>query len=219
MSTITVGVYPVVYSVSELREVIINIGMSISELANNHVSIEQEHLIIRIILGLIRMSSMLSISLVSCIQTKMLINSQKYNKELCLSSGGSIEKYTAYSEITGIFSDKTVKMNLDHITNTNDEKQKREFVESYKSLYMLVSDFAQGRNWINRYDQQTLLISLFCELGELAEVLQWEDARKAVKQLSNDQTDRLAGEIADVAIYSIHFLREINVVNIKDFSR
>ena len=97
------------------------------------------------------------------------------------------------------------------------EIQYLEFQNSYESLQKEVADFAKERNWLDKYDEQTLCMSLFCELGELAEVLQWESANKDIKQLNGEELNALACELADIAIYSIHFLRHIGATDRNQF--
>ena len=200
-------------TVGSLRASVIGIGETISKISLSQQRCIRCKVILHLFYQLFEVASMLSVSLVSCIKGKMEINNKKYKRELCLRENGAIRKYTEYGSITGIYSDDDSKISLNAVKNVSNKIQYLEFKDSYESLQKEVADFAKERNWLNKYNEQTLSMSLFCELGELAEVLQWEDANKGLKQLNGEQANALACELADIAIYSIHFLRHIGATD------
>lgn len=202
-------------TVGVLRASVIGIGGTISKVTLTRHRRIRRKVILHLIYQLFEVASLLSISLVSCIKSKMLINRRKYKKELCLKENGAVRKYTMYGSTTGIYSDGDYNIILDPVKDASIGVQYLEFQNSYKSLQEEVTEFAKERNWLNKYNEQTLCMSLFSELGELSEVLQWEVANKDLKQINEEQVKALACELADIAIYSIHFLRYIGATDLQ----
>jgi len=75
-------------------------------------------------------------------------------------------------------------------------------------LILLVTQCSRERGWLENYDTPTLVCSLFCELGELMEIIQWKD--KSDLATYHDAMDGLSRELADITIYCLHFLRELD---------
>jgi len=87
-------------------------------------------------------------------------------------------------------------------------------VEPYQRLWLdlqhRVTDFSKVRGWLRNYDLHTLVCSLFSEMGELVDLIQWKD--KLSMKTYNDVREGLARELADITIYSLHMLRELNQI-------
>ena len=75
----------------------------------------------------------------------------------------------------------------------------------------MVEAFARNRNWLDKYMEHSIALSLFTELGELAEVLQWQNSSTPVAALLDEIFNNFAMELADVFIYLFHFCRVCNV--------
>jgi dCTP diphosphatase len=62
-----------------------------------------------------------------------------------------------------------------------------------------IRDFAVERQWSSYHQPRNLVLALMGELGELAELVQWNGDRD--QPLTRDQLDKISQELADVAIY------------------
>jgi len=152
----------------------------------------------------------LDIDLVEVVQQKTEINKMKYPKELCLGEV-EIQKCTTCSNQTGMSRDKDVKLSNNQtkrsLVGIPASVVKKRFEENRPQLMALVTQCSRERGWLESYDTPTLVCSLFCELGELMETIQWKD--KSDLAVHHDVIDGLSRELADITIYCLHFLTEL----------
>jgi dCTP diphosphatase len=66
-------------------------------------------------------------------------------------------------------------------------------------LTVAIREFATERQWSVYHRPRNLVLALMGELGELAELVQWNGDR--AESLTDEQLDKLSQELADVAIY------------------
>lgn len=173
-------------------------------------SLPSRQCILGVISILFHMASACSTLLGPCIRAKMAVNNLKYDRKMCLRDNDRIRKYKDYSVCTGIGSDNDLAIHFPVSVGVDWITQVHAFIADYVSLSTLVTDFAEERNWLPYYSPQSLIVSLFCEIGELSEVLQWEDPEKMFSRLDALQIRALLREVADIAVYCLHCLREIN---------
>ena len=84
--------------------------------------------------------------------------------------------------------------------------------DSLETVSKAISDFVHSRDWDQFHSVRNLILALVGEVGELAEVLQWNNDDEAAKFLeSRDGKDRLTEEVADVAIYLIRICQKLDV--------
>ena len=164
-------------------------------------------------------TSILGLDLAVLVQKKILVNEKKYPIHLCQMETET-KKYTCYSSVTGIERDSDVPLGLEinpvrpdanHLSLTiHHQSNMDRFQRLLLDLQHRVTDFSKVRGWLRNYDLHTLVCSLFSEMGELVELIQWKD--KSSLKTYNDVREGLARELADITIYSLHMLRELNQV-------
>jgi len=67
-----------------------------------------------------------------------------------------------------------------------------------------LADFANERDWDQFHTPRNLVLALVGEVGELAEIFQWKgEVRPSVPELSLEEKQHLAEELADVGLYLI----------------
>jgi len=208
-------------SAQRISDAIFSLAASIGMLASKAVNPvqlasnkEDPHPVLIVMERVYSLAGALDIDLVEVVQQKTEINKMKYPKELCLGEV-EIQKYTIYSDQTGISRDEDVKL------SNNQTKRspvgipasvvKKRFEENLPQLMALVTQCSRERGWLENYDTPTLVCSLFCELGELMELIQWKDKSDLV--VYHDAMDGLSRELADITIYCLHFLRELEINN------
>lgn len=212
------------------------IGCLASTLDNNaykieHVREEVAGIVSELICEIIRFCDLLHVSIVKLVEAKMNVNRMKYPAKMT-NIGDGIPKYTTYSRITKIFRDSDVKIVHGCRLDETAGDQHMELWRSYDMLMENVRCFAVERGWIDKYSVLEILVSLFTELGELVEILNWksndqniEESWEAVGRLrklmaktlgfrflvpsprDGDLMDLLGREIADICIYILHFCR------------
>lgn len=89
------------------------------------------------------------------------------------------------------------------------EDSKGRFWSKYTQLSQNILDFAKERSWEHLYTKRSVAISLYTEMGELAAILEWG---KPALLVDKDITiNNLASEIADVTIYTFHYIRVLGM--------
>lgn len=73
--------------------------------------------------------------------------------------------------------------------------------------------FRDERDWLQFHNPKDLAISIAIEAGELLEEFQWKSAEEIQKHMA-DKPERVADEIADVAIYLFE-LADILQIDVK----
>ncbi len=91
------------------------------------------------------------------------------------------------------------------------EGNKIAFDSNFNNLMEQVRSFATERNWISKYTDESIYLSLLSEMGELSSVLQWVPQNMRINDITVHQKDGLARELADVVIYLLHLCRTKNV--------
>jgi len=205
-------------SAKRISDAIFSLGASIGMLASkamHHVQLasneEDPHPVLTVMEQIYSLAGALDIDLTEVVRQKIEINKMKYPKELCLCEV-EIQKHTTYSNQTGISRDEDVKFNNNQtkrsLVGITTSVVKKRFEENLPHLILLVTQCSRERGWLENYDTPTLVCSLFCELGELMEIIQWKD--KSDLATYHDAMDGLSRELADITIYCLHFLRELD---------
>lgn len=168
-----------------------------------------------ILLSLIYLSHLVDINLCSAILAKIKLNGKKYPVEFCK---GLSEKYTTYSEATGI-----TKTHGQTILNTDSASPARrpataEIKTSGSPTSVVVNEedavtlegisqrlirFCADRDWDKFHQPRSLCIALMGEIGELAEIFQWKEDCIWDGFKDSKEFDRACQEIADCTIYLI----------------
>jgi dCTP diphosphatase len=121
---------------------------------------------------------------------------------------GKAGKYTEYSDATGITKDHGQTTSVGSASRVTSEKNDGDDnddddnpcdVRVVQRLTEAIRDFAMERQWSSYHRPRNLVLALLGELGELAELVQWNGDRD--QPLARDQLDKLSQELADVAIY------------------
>jgi NTP pyrophosphatase (non-canonical NTP hydrolase) len=84
-------------------------------------------------------------------------------------------------------------------------------MDSFVLIATDIHAFAQRRNWIDKYSEQSLAMSLIAETGELAEVFQWSEPSQFVSDVDLKSLNNCAMEIADIYVYLFHLCRVIGL--------
>jgi NTP pyrophosphatase (non-canonical NTP hydrolase) len=118
---------------------------------------------------------------------------------------GKAGKYTEYSEATGITkthgqsTTSSFEISVD-AAGTGQEVDDDPFSSLVVGrLTLAIREFATERLWLVYHRPRNLALALVGELGELAELVQWNGDQE--ESLSDEQLDKLSQELADVAIY------------------
>lgn len=197
----------------------------------------------KVFFALVQLAQKTEINMQSSILKKMELNARKYPVHLCK---GKSQKYTEYSEQTGITvhnqslldisleSDCNAISPLDEEVNDNDDGANDGDAENtpnnipipgslllpstVSQMTAMIREFAMDRNWSRYHTPRNIVLAMMGELGELAEIFQFEgdkpdDAEKGVREWDEGKKDHLAQELADVSIYC---LRLADVVGIPD---
>ena len=86
-----------------------------------------------------------------------------------------------------------------------------DLVTALPPLAAQLEEFATQRQWSQFHTRRNLVLALTGEVGELAELLQWKGDDNVV-ELSSEQLDKLAQELADVAIYLVRIATVCNMI-------
>lgn len=119
---------------------------------------------------------------------------------------GKTVKYTEYSSLTGITRSEgqSIANAFDQsslCTAVTDKQHDRQTENWWHRTMAMVVEFRDERNWSQFHTPRNICLSITCELGELADVLQFEN--DDATEITTTKCDQLMQEIADVAIYSI----------------
>ena len=75
---------------------------------------------------------------------------------------------------------------------------------SLEDLKLLLRTFSKERDWDKFHTPKNLALALVGEVGELAEIFQWEEAREAgLPEFSAEKRNHLGEELSDVLLYLI----------------
>lgn len=117
---------------------------------------------------------------------------------------GKAGKYTDYSGATGIT--KYEGQSTLHRTVNVDVVESNNVVST---LTEVIREFAEERQWSLYHLPRNLVLALLGELGELAELVQWNGDED--QAWTTEQLDKLSQELADVAIYLLRFANVIGI--------
>mgnify|MGYP001610127269 FL=1 len=149
-----------------------------------------------ILKAILRMSTGLSINLIEIIQNKMAFNERKYPVSLCANKE---VKYTAFSDKTGI---TTTTASITSLVTSRTPPTTSHFLAALPNLLLSILSFSStrgfGRSNCYSYTPTNLVLAIISELGELANILQWEQDNKS---LSITDINILSHEMADISIY------------------
>jgi len=163
---------------------------------------------------ILSLSLYMSFDLQLAIISKIHLNSIKYPYHLCSKdeSTKTIKKYDNYSKHTGINRNTSQPLNVKQELFPDHTRYKRLF---YRCLLpLLIHDlyhFIEERNWFKFEHPRNLCLAVMGELGELAELFQFRSDFVNVVDLEYNDFNKIAQEIADVAIY---FIRLVGLLNI-----
>lgn len=84
---------------------------------------------------------------------------------------------------------------------------------SVQKLKTLVNDFRNARDWAQYNDPKNLAEALSIEAGELLECFLWKDKKTIANRFASDAVfkERVAEELADVAIYTLHMANDTGI--------
>eukprot|EP00980_Cylindrotheca_fusiformis_P014618 scaffold3963_cov65-Cylindrotheca_fusiformis.AAC.3 len=152
----------------------------------------------------------LNLDLILAIHNKLELNNRKYPVELCKGKAG---KYTQYSAQTGVTKDNQ-SMDVVEMEMTSDGQSSsmnvQPLVQALPTVANTIHDFASARSWAQYHTPRNLVLALLGEVGELAEILQWNDDKDETP--STKLLDQLSQELADVSIYLLRLATVCNVV-------
>lgn len=145
----------------------------------------------------------LHISLVRAIQFKMRIDDLKYAEEDMDDDEvhcpeGPIKVVHKYCEGMNLISNGTLHFH------------KMEFSKHRSLLNNSIYSFAEKQNWLPRYNNRQLRVSLFSELGKISGAL---ECLHPANDINATTMCLIAEELADVCIYLLHIGR-VNVPHI-----
>jgi NTP pyrophosphatase (non-canonical NTP hydrolase) len=117
---------------------------------------------------------------------------------------GSSRKYTNYSNETQITKERG-QSTLDIVAPDWTTIDIHDILNLYGAsttitrLMMQLAEFAEERDWIGSHRPRNLMFGLMTEVGELAELVQWNGDRDS--DISVELRDRFAQELGDIAIF------------------
>lgn len=68
-------------------------------------------------------------------------------------------------------------------------------------LEAVLAEFARARDWDQYHTPRNLLLALTGEVGELAEIFQWQTDAQAEAIMSTGKAEHVRQEVADVFLY------------------
>ena len=77
----------------------------------------------------------------------------------------------------------------------------QELASAIPNLADEIKEFATARDWVQYHTPRNLILALLGEVGELAELVQWEGDEKPLDFETKVSLDKLSQELADVSIY------------------
>lgn len=121
---------------------------------------------------------------------------------------GKIQKYTEYSDKTGITKDKGQSIMMIIKEYRADKNQEDVFGGYIPVMAEMAYEFAVERDWVKYDKPSNLLLAMLSEVGELGELYQWKEGQSEISQKLSDKTGQ---ELADVAIYLMRFAKSCGV--------
>jgi hypothetical protein len=224
------GYKPNRYCVGEAQEEILTLGYLISQLILRSSWVGKEahaRLLTSALQSIVRLISALLIPIAPAMYSKIRINIQKYPAKQCKESN-AIQHYSSYSSQTGVYKDSDTPLFPDiddiayvpkhartYINNTMNPINEHElhygnlcdFDKHVKQWMKEIKRFAKTRNWLHKYTEPAVYLSLFSELGELSSTIQWLIPYTPLRLLSPTKRDTMARELCDITIYLLHFCR------------
>lgn len=82
--------------------------------------------------------------------------------------------------------------------------------DSLQQLAQALADFARARHWLPYHAPKNLAAALIVEAGELLEHFQWLTEEQS-RQLTPEQRELVAGEIADVLLYLVQLSSALGI--------
>lgn len=70
-----------------------------------------------------------------------------------------------------------------------------------EKLEAVLAEFARARDWDQYHNPRNLILALTGEVGELAEIFQWQTDVEAEAIMSTDKAEHVRQEVADVFLY------------------
>lgn len=197
----------------------------------SHPSAEKDDIssaLASLLYGLFLASSVCDVDLHDSIIMKMELNGRKYPVELCQGKSG---KYTAYSSETGITKTsgqstvdsptKPVRPDDDNdgcrfSAGGNNDNDEGSSTRTFTGMATCIRKFATDRKWSRYHTPRSIVLALMGELGELAEIFQWNGDHgipnaKGLEEWTQDDRDHVEQEFADVAIYLLRLCDVCNV--------
>jgi NTP pyrophosphatase (non-canonical NTP hydrolase) len=153
----------------------------------------------------------LHINIIRASKEKLSINENKYPIKHCY---GIVRKYTEYSSITDITKahGQSISANVYFDPTTDKENINYDYFRSQLPFVEKKAlDFTKDRNWVSYDTPNNLVLALNSELAELCEIFQWINDDKPTYNISDDQWNKAAQEIADVLIYTLKLDRAMTV--------
>ena len=81
---------------------------------------------------------------------------------------------------------------------------------SISNLTAMILEFREARDWKKYHTPKNLSLSLIIELGELFELIQWQNDYEIINELERIK-NQVTDELADVAIYLFLLSHELGV--------
>jgi NTP pyrophosphatase (non-canonical NTP hydrolase) len=156
-------------------------------------------------------ATLLHINIIRASKEKLSINENKYPIEHCYRT---VRKYTEYSSITDITKThgQSISANVYFDPTTDKENINYNYFHSQLPFVKQKAlDFTKDRNWVSYDTPNNLVLALNSELAELCEIFQWINDDKPTYNISDDQWNKAAQEIADVLIYTLKLDRAMTV--------
>lgn len=151
-------------------------------------------------------------SLSEVVSKKITVNRKKYNACLVQQNKPLDCDWKELSHLTG-FTDNDRHSPIFTVSEKFAFyfKVKDDFLLHFPSIASDLKKFAAERNWLKLYNRHNLSLSLLSEIGELATVLQFLPQFDSWKTVCQNTKNHIAMEIADVALYLMHYTRKANV--------
>ena len=70
-----------------------------------------------------------------------------------------------------------------------------------EKLEAVLAEFARARDWDQFHNPRNLILALTGEVGELAEIFQWQTDAEAAAIMTTDHAEHVRQEVADVFLY------------------
>ena len=126
---------------------------------------------------------------------------------------GSVKKYTAYSNKTGITVNQGHSLEDEQHCDSSDAENGWNdgfFEEAVTFLTNQINQFAEEREWKHFHTPRNLQLAVLGEIGELAELFQFKGDDKN-QSMSVGERVIVGQELADVTIYLLHLAEACSV--------